>query len=146
MKINNNRSGCPISTTLDLVGDRWSLIIIRDIFMGRITFSDFLSAPEKIATNVLRDRLTKLTNFEIINFRIHPKNKKVKQYYLTNKGIDLYPILHEMSNWSLKHLEFDLHPLTKQWLEDTKGKGDEEIIQETMTHYLDQRKEIFGFK
>ena len=146
MKINNNRSGCPISTTLDLVGDRWSLIIIRDIFIGRTTFSDFLGAPEKIATNILRDRLNKLINFEIIAFRVHPKNKKIKDYYLTEKGIDLYPVLYEMSSWSLKHLEFDLHPFTQQWLEDNEGKSASDIIQETMRNYKVQRKEILDLQ
>ena len=146
MKINYNRSGCPVSTTLDLVGDRWSLIIIRDIFLGRTTFSHFLSAPEKIATNILRDRLSKLMNFEIINFRIDPNNKKIKQYYLTDKGIDLYPILYEMSSWSIKHLEFDIHPLAQQWLEDNEGKSASDIIQETISHYIVQRKEILNLK
>lgn len=142
MKITSNRSGCPISTTLDLVGDRWSLIIIRDIFLGRNTFSDFLGAPEKIASNILRDRLKKLMFFEIIEYKVHARDKKIKQYYLTDKGIDLFPILHTMNTWSTKHLEFEMLPKAVKRNEDNKGKSDKEIIEQTTSTYRKEREKI----
>ena len=66
LKILENRSGCPVATSLDVLGDKWSLIIIRDIFLGRTSFTDFLNAPEKISTNILKSRLNKLEHYEII--------------------------------------------------------------------------------
>lgn len=142
MKINNNRSGCPISTTLDIFGDRWTLIIVRDIFLGRTTFSDFLSSPEKIASNILRDRLKKLIFFEIIKFNIDPSDKKIKRYYLTDKGIDLFPILHHMNGWSTKHLEFELLPLAAEFNKKIKGKPEKQVIKEVASSYREKREKI----
>ena len=98
------RSGCPIANVLDLVGDRWSLLIIRDLFMGKKTFKELLNAPEGIATNILSSRLKNLTKYGFINAVKSPVNKKINFYYLEDKGIDLYPILHEMSKWCEYHL------------------------------------------
>ena len=98
------RSGCPITNVLDLIGDRWSLIIVRDLFIGRKTFKEFLNAPEGIASNILTSRLKSLTQSGFINCTRNPNNKKVKFYYLENKGIDLYPILYEMCMWSERNL------------------------------------------
>ena len=63
-----------MSTVLDLMGDRWSLLIVRDLFMQRTTFSDFLAAPEKISSNILTDRLQKLKGYQIIDYTLDPKN------------------------------------------------------------------------
>ena len=71
------RSGCPVTNVLDLIGDRWSLVIIRDLFMGRKTFKEFLSSPEGIATNILSSRLQSLLNHGLINYTFSPKNKKL---------------------------------------------------------------------
>ncbi|MGA1029834.1 MAG: winged helix-turn-helix transcriptional regulator [Flavobacteriaceae bacterium] len=142
MKIADNRSGCPISTTLDLFGDRWSLLIVRNLFIGRMTFSDFLEAPEKIASNILRDRLKKLLFYEIIEYKVHARDKKIKQYYLTDKGIDLFPILHNMSIWSTKHLEFELHPLAVETIEENKDKSYEQIIEQTTSTYREAREKL----
>ena len=109
------RSGCPITNVLDLIGDRWSLIIVRDLFIGRKTFKEFLNAPEGIASNILTSRLKSLTQSGFINYTRNPNNKKVKFYYLENKGIDLYPILYEMSMWSERNLNKPFHPLSTRW-------------------------------
>ena len=94
------RSQCPITNTLDLIGDRWTLIIIRDmLFLEKKLFNDFLESPEKIATNILTDRLKCLQSCEVIASRPHPKHKKKKIYYLTQKGKDLLPILVELILW-----------------------------------------------
>tara|TARA_B110000459_G_C16351477_1_gene376774 strand:+ start:167 stop:658 length:492 start_codon:yes stop_codon:yes gene_type:complete len=98
------RSTCPLSNILDLVGDRWSLIIIRDVFIGRNTYTEFLKSPEKISTNVLVDRIKKLREYGLLDFRKDKTDGKIKYYYLTDKGISLYPILTEMSLWTKKNL------------------------------------------
>ena len=87
--VKNNRSTCPVSTALEIVGDQWSMIIIRDLFLQRVSFKDFLSAPENISTNILTDRLYKLLRYKLIAFQLHPTNKKMKQYYLDRKSTRL---------------------------------------------------------
>lgn len=135
LKILENRSGCPVATSLDVLGDKWSLIIIRDIFLGRTSFTDFLNAPEKISTNILKSRLNKLEHYEIIYPKVSKTDRKVKNYFLTEKGMDLYPLVYELSRWSLKHLDFEHHPLVAEWIQATKGKSASKVIEEAVTAY-----------
>ncbi|MAJ37264.1 MAG: HxlR family transcriptional regulator [Flavobacteriaceae bacterium] len=140
------RSGCSVSTSLDLLGDKWSLLIIRDIFIHRNTFSQFLKdSPEGIATNILTDRLKKLRAFGVIDFIQKSADKKIKSFYLTQKGIDLFPVLHSFHNWSTKHVEFEKHEAVKKKLKANKGKTDAEIIESAQEEYMSYRKEEFGF-
>lgn len=105
MKRIKKRSECPISSALDIVGDKWSLLIIRDIAMqGKKTYNEFLKSEEKIATNILADRLVMLESAGIITKGNHPDSKAKILYRLTEKGIDLLPILVEMILWSDKYL------------------------------------------
>ena len=117
------RSTCPISNLLDLIGDKWSILIIRDLFIGRNTFSEILQSPERISTNVLVDRLKKLVNSGFIEFSRDPNDKKIKLYRLTSKGIDLYPILVQMALWSKKNLNSPFHPLATEMFEDINYIG-----------------------
>ena len=135
IEVQNNRSTCPISTALEILGDHWSLIVIRDLFLERTTFSDFRNAPEKISTNILTDRLNKLLSFDLIGYVFNPKNKKIKVYYLKDSGIDLYPLLYELSMWSKKHLDMNFHPLSIDWYKAAEGKNCEEFINETSNKY-----------
>jgi DNA-binding HxlR family transcriptional regulator len=106
MKKLKKRSYCGVSSTLDIIGDKWSLLIIRDIlFNHKSTFGDFLNSDEKIATNILTDRLTFLEAEGIILKKEHPDSKAKYLYQLTPKGIDLLPVLMEMVVWSDKYLE-----------------------------------------
>ncbi|MGY8923593.1 MAG: winged helix-turn-helix transcriptional regulator, partial [Flavobacteriales bacterium] len=73
IKIQNNRSGCPVSTALELIGDKWTLVIIRDLFLQYITFKDFMNSPEKISSNILTNRLKKLKKYNLINFFANPE-------------------------------------------------------------------------
>jgi DNA-binding HxlR family transcriptional regulator len=99
------RSSCPISSALDIIGDKWSLLIIRDIaFSGKTTYNEFLKAGEGIATNILADRLAMLEMTGILFKKEHPDKKAKIGYRLTAKGIDLIPILMEMILWSDKYL------------------------------------------
>ena len=142
MEITNKRSGCPISTALDLFGVRWSLLIIRDLFLRRTTFTQFLNSPEKIATNILRDRLKKLMSYGIIKFQIDQNDKKIKKYFLTDKGIDLYPIIYQMTIWSTKYLEYDHHFISIEWLEKNKKKSTKAIFKDEIHRYLTFRQKI----
>lgn len=142
IEIQNNRSTCPISTALELVGDPWSLIIIRDLFLGRTTFTDFRNAPEKISTNILTNRLTKLIDYNIIGYIHNPKNKKIKVYYLKDSGIDLYPVLYEFSMWSKKYLDMKFHPLAVDWFKMVDGKEAKEVIEQISSDYQSFRKEL----
>ena len=91
---------CPISSTLDFLGDKWALLIIRDLmFKGKKTYSEFLQSEEKIATNILADRLLILEKNGIVEKRAFPGNKVKNLYRLTPKGIDLMPALLEIILW-----------------------------------------------
>ena len=97
-------TGCPIAYALDIFGDRWSLIIIRDIlFKGMRTYSDFLKADEGIATNILASKLREIEESGIISKSRNPDNKRQYIYAITNKGLELLPVLFEMIKWSAKH-------------------------------------------
>jgi DNA-binding HxlR family transcriptional regulator len=104
MKKNELRSDCPINYALEFLGDKWSLLIIRDfVFEGKRFYKDFLSSKESIATNVLSDRLKRLEKLEIIKSEVYEKQKTQKIYTLTEKGKDLIPILIEIILWSSKY-------------------------------------------
>ena len=99
------RSLCPIASTLDLLGDKWSLVIVRDMLIReKKTFKDFSSSDEKIATGILASRLKLLESFGLITKRKLPANKKENIYLLTEKGIDLAPIIMEITLWGDKHM------------------------------------------
>jgi DNA-binding HxlR family transcriptional regulator len=100
----SKRSDCPISFTLDFLGDKWSLLIIRDIiFEEKSFYGEFLKSEEAVATNILANRLRKLQNAGIVFFEIPPTKKSRKQYYLTKKGLDLIPLILEMILWGSKN-------------------------------------------
>lgn len=125
MKVQNVffRSDCPISATLDIVGDKWSLLIIRDMAMkGKTSYKEFAEGPEKIATNILAHRLAKLEAMEIITRESHPKSKVKVIYKLTQKGIDLVPILVEIIIWSEKYHEAP--PMTTEFVRLAKMDKD----------------------
>lgn len=99
------RSDCPLSCSLDIWGDKWSLLIIRDLmFSQKNTYGDFLKSGEGIATNILASRLQGLEENKIIEKLDHPESKAKVLYRLTPKGIDLLPILVETYLWADKYL------------------------------------------
>src|SRR5215469_3840799 len=98
------RSGCPINVSLEMLGDRWSLLIVRDMMMrGFRTYREFLNSEEGIATNILADRLHKLERAGIISTSRDPVDRRKLIYTLTKKGIGLGPVLLEMALWSARH-------------------------------------------
>ncbi|MBK9212578.1 MAG: helix-turn-helix transcriptional regulator [Saprospiraceae bacterium] len=102
------RSDCPISCSLDVLGDKWSLLIVRDLLeKQQSTYGDFLKAEEKIATNILATRLQMLEENGIISKLDHPESKAKVLYKLTKKGIDLLPIIVEFGFWADKYYTID---------------------------------------
>ena len=100
----NNRSECPVVFALDLFGDRWTLLIIRDmVFSGRTTYGDFLNAGEGISTNILADRLKRLEDEGIVTKHRDPDHGAKYRYRMTKKGLDLVPVMVEMIRWSAVH-------------------------------------------
>ncbi|HVN25867.1 MAG TPA: helix-turn-helix domain-containing protein [Syntrophorhabdales bacterium] len=97
---------CPISSALDILGDRWTLLIIRDLmFSAKRTYGEFLQSEEGIATNVLADRLLTLEKAGIVAKKSFPGNRAKNLYQLTHKGIDLLPTLLELIIWGDKYFE-----------------------------------------
>ncbi|MEO8769953.1 MAG: helix-turn-helix domain-containing protein [Ferruginibacter sp.] len=98
------RSDCAISMALDTVGDKWSLIILRDLmFTGKRSYGELQSCEEKIATNILASRLTHLEENKIIRKQLDPADSRRSLYYLTEKGIQLVPVIIELMHWMSKH-------------------------------------------
>jgi DNA-binding HxlR family transcriptional regulator len=103
---NNQRSGCPINLTLEVVGDKWSLLVIRDMMFGnRRHFRELLTkSEERISSNILADRLKTLLDQGIVTWADDPSHKQKGIYSLTEQGIELLPILAQMSGWGFKYL------------------------------------------
>jgi DNA-binding HxlR family transcriptional regulator len=106
MKLIENRSNCPISSSLDIFGDRWSLLIVRDLMLYETrTYGDFTKSEEKIATNILANRLQILEDKGIIIKLPYPDNKVKGLYKLSSKGVELIPAMIEIALWGDKHLD-----------------------------------------
>ncbi len=120
----SQRSDCPVSQSLDIWGDKWSLLIIRDLFFAkRCTYGDFLKSPEGIATNILAARLQTLEENGLIEKLDHPENKSKFLYKLTPKGIDLLPVMIEINLWAEKYFTIpaDRKAMLKEVKKDKEG-------------------------
>jgi DNA-binding HxlR family transcriptional regulator len=108
------RSPCPLNASIEMFGDRWSLLILRDMMLrGAGTYKQLLDCPERIATNILADRLKKLEADGIITTRPDPSDGRRRIYVLTAKGIDLGPVMTEMVLWAARHERTGNQPLIK---------------------------------
>ena len=113
------RSDCPVSSSLDIWGDKWSLLIIRDLIDAKeCAYGDFLKSPEGIATNILATRLQNLEENKLIEKLDHPDSKAKVLYKLTQKGIDLVPVMIEISLWAEKY--FSIPADRKAMLKEVK--------------------------
>ena len=102
--MDKKRSDCPISCSLDIIGDKWSLLIIRDVMLrGKMSYSEFLNSEERIATNILVSRLSILEGEGILVKDVSPVNKSKYIYSLTQKGADLLPLVIELMDWGAKY-------------------------------------------
>jgi DNA-binding HxlR family transcriptional regulator len=103
MKEIKKRSGCPISFSLDFIGDKWTLLILRDIVLQeKSTYGEFLSSKEKIATNILADRLAMLESNGFLDKKVGEDKKTKFVYSMTEKGIELIPVIMELIIWGSK--------------------------------------------
>ncbi|MBE8720797.1 winged helix-turn-helix transcriptional regulator [Sphingobacterium pedocola] len=129
------RSDCPISSSLDIWGDKWSLLIVRDLmFSKQCTYGDFLKSDEKIATNILASRLQMLETNGVITKQDHPDSKAKVLYKLTQKGIDLLPLMIEINLWADKY--FTLPQERKAVIAEIE-KDKEAFIKKQIVDFLD---------
>jgi len=98
------RSRCPVAASLDLVGDKWSLVVLRDIVAKKRRYGEFLGSPEGIPTNVLAQRLKRLEEEGLVDKRPYQKKPVRYEYRLTAKGADLLPVLQQLALWGSKHI------------------------------------------
>ncbi len=99
------RSPCPVACTLDIIGDKWTLLVIRDLACGKSLFKEFLASPEKIATNILSDRLERLCEHDLVQKVDHPDTQGRVIYQLTQKGKSLVPVLRALGEWGLANIK-----------------------------------------
>ncbi len=100
----NFRSGCPLACTLDLIGDKWSLVVVRDMMLGKSKYQEFLRSPEGIPTNILANRLKSLEDQGIVRRRRYQAHPVRHEYTLTRKGAALLPVLQQLVIWARKHV------------------------------------------
>ncbi|MCR9171164.1 MAG: helix-turn-helix transcriptional regulator [bacterium] len=96
------RSDCPVSYALDFFGDKWTLLIVRDLIQGKKFYKEFQASGEGIATNILSNRLKKLEKMGVVEWKVYEQLKTKKEYSLTEKGKELIPVLIELIVWSNK--------------------------------------------
>ena len=110
-RVEPSRSPCPLASILDLVGDKWSLLIIRDMmFMKKRLFNEFLESGERISTNILASRLKLLEAKGLVVKEPYQSRPVRYAYSLTDAALDLFPILVEMAKWANKHIPGTMHP------------------------------------
>ena len=100
-----SRSKCPVSCVLDLLGDKWTLLLVRDLLLGKGTYTEFQQSPEGIPTNILAERLKRLQIAGIIEKLPYQERPLRYRYQLTDKGRDLYPVLSAMIDWGNRYVE-----------------------------------------
>ena len=103
MRSRARRSRCPVACTLDVLGDRWTLLVVRDVMRGKKRYAEFLASPEGIPTNILADRLKRLCGKGVIKSHRYSDHPPRVEYTLTAKGEDLRPIMRAMVEWGIRH-------------------------------------------
>jgi DNA-binding HxlR family transcriptional regulator len=98
------RSPCPVAGSLDLFGDRWTLLVIRDLLEGKSRYGEFLASPEGIATNILAERLQRLERAGIVETTLYSEHPPRAEYHLTERGRELGDVVAAMAEWGLRHL------------------------------------------
>lgn len=98
------RSPCPVACTLDILGDKWTLLVVRDLFFGKRQYGEFLESPEGIPTNILAERLKRLEQAGIVERRPYQEHPPRYDYLLTDKGRDLRDVLVAVAKWGNVHI------------------------------------------
>lgn len=94
---------CPIARTLDIIGDRWTLLIVRDLFMGKTRFNEFLASSPGLPSKLLSDRLKKLEQHDLVERVVYSQHPLRAEYRLTDEGRSLAPVIEEIVRWGLDH-------------------------------------------
>ena len=122
-KKESRRSSCPINVSLEILGDRWSLLIIRDLmFRGFSTYKDLMDSEERIATNILADRLRRLQQCGIIRSEEDTADRRKLRYKLTAKGVDLAPVLVELILWGARYEDTAAPPAVLRRMEKNRSE------------------------
>lgn len=95
---------CPVASTLELLGDRWTLVVVRDLFLGKRRYGEFQESPEGIPTNILAERLKRLETLGIVQKTPYQEHPVRHDYTLTPKGRELLPVIRALREWGLKHI------------------------------------------
>ena len=143
------RSGCPLNASVEMLGDRWSLLIIRDMMLlGARRFKEFMGSYERIATNILADRLRRLEAYGIIRTERDPSDGRKLIYQLTPKGIDLAPVLTEMVLWAGRHEKTEGQALVRLMEKDKQQflEGIRQRWKQNQNPSTAHRREIQGGK
>ena len=98
------RSRCPMACVLDIIGDKWTLLVVRDLFFGRHTFKELQNSLERIPTNILAERLKRLEQQQIVRRELYQSRPRRYRYHLTEKGQDLGPVMRALVGWSKKYI------------------------------------------
>ena len=105
MAPSHKRSVCPVACTLDLLGDKWTLLVIRDMLCGKSHYSDFLASPERISTNILAERIDRLVQSRLVQASPSPDRAGAMVYALTERGRSLLPVLEAVRDWGLSNIK-----------------------------------------
>lgn len=116
------RSSCPVACTLDIIGDRWTLLVIRDLFFGKRYFDEFLGSPEGIATNILSARLASLARLKLVRRVADEKDRRRVSYELTDKGRTLESVLRATAQWGMEQIHGKSGPLTMGYIERSPSR------------------------
>ena len=104
-RVRTPRSPCPIANTLDILGDKWTLLVVRDLlFLDKHLYGEFMQSGEGIPTNILTDRLRRLEEHGVVAKNLYSSRPQRYEYRLTAMGVELFPVLRAMAEWGLRHL------------------------------------------
>ena len=109
-RLRPHRSTCPVACALDIVGDRWTLLVVRDLLRGKTRYSDFLASAEHIPTNILADRLKRLEREGLLSTVTYSEHPRRLEYHLTDEGRDLARAVSALANWGLSHFPGTVRP------------------------------------
>jgi DNA-binding HxlR family transcriptional regulator len=107
-----DRSNCPIAVTLDILGDKWTLLVVRDLLLGARRYNDFLESPENIRTNILADRLKRLEEHGLIQKSPYQQKPVRFEYTLTKKGMAMRPLIKQIIKWANEYYPGTYKPFT----------------------------------
>ena len=122
-RVYKSQEACPVARSLDILGDRWTLLVLRDLVRGQSKFSDILESLEGISPNLLSDRLKRLEQRGIVERVFYSDHPPRAEYWLTEKGNELGPVIHAMAEWGIKYeLEEEKKALARATVTDALAR------------------------